>query len=168
MLLVIIFNRPKMFCNKPRTLLSSLYFHLTQYVKLLSKHLEANFKHLLGMELVTDVVFLVVSSENNDLTIYVFATGVGCKIRSVGSTELKNVPYLSSRAACTINVSVKETSMFRLKTCMLSFLEKSKYLTWKDCSLIKKRHISKHSIIKTSILGDMKIYVVWYFWTIRW
>ena len=129
MLLVTTFRKLKMFCNKPRTLLSSLYFHLIQCVKLLSKHLEANFKHLLGMELVTDVVFLVLSSENNDLTIYVFATGVGCKIRSVGSTELKNVPYLSSRATCTINVSVKETSMLRLKIWMLSFLEESKYLT---------------------------------------
>ena len=116
MLLVIIFNRPKMFCNKPRTLLSSLYFHLTQCVKLLSKHLEANVKHLLGMELVTDVVFLFLSSENNDLTIYIFAKGVGRKIRSVGSTELKIVPYLSSRAACTINVSVKEILMLRLKS----------------------------------------------------
>ena len=59
-----------------------------------SKHLEANFKNLLGMELVTDVVFLVLSLENNDLTIYVFATGVSCKIRSLGSTELKNVHIL--------------------------------------------------------------------------
>ena len=94
-----------------------------------SKHLEANFKNLFRMKLVTDVVFLVLSSENNDLTIYVFATGVGCNIRSAGSTELKNVPYLSSRATCTINVSVKETSMLRLKIWMLSFLEESKYLT---------------------------------------
>ena len=134
MLLVTTFNKPKMFCNKPRTLLSSLYFHLTQCVKLLSKHLEANFKHLLGMELVTDVVFLALSSENNDLTTYVFAIGVGCKMGLVGSTELKNVPYLSSRATYTINVSVKETSMLRLKIWMLSFLEESKYLTSKYLS----------------------------------
>ena len=80
-----------------------------------SKHLEANLKNVLGMEVVTDVVFLVLSTENNDWTIYVFATDVGCKIRSAGSTELKNVPYLSSRATCSINVSVKETSMLRLK-----------------------------------------------------
>ena len=65
-----------------------------------SKYFEANFKILLGMKLVTDVVFLVLSSENNDWTNYVFATGVGCKIRSAGSTELKNVPYLSSRPTC--------------------------------------------------------------------
>ena len=88
-----------------------------------SKHVEANFKNLLGLKLVPDVVFLVLSSENNDWTIYVFATSVGCKIRSVGSTEFKNVPYLSSRPTCIINVSVKETSMLRLKIWMLSFLE---------------------------------------------
>ena len=126
MLLVTTFDKSKMFCNKLRTLLSSLYFHLIQCVKLLSKHLEANFKHLFGMELVNDVVL---SSENNDITTYVFATGVGCKIRSVGSTELKNVPYLSSRAACTINVSVKEISMLRWKILMFSCLEESKYQT---------------------------------------
>ena len=40
--------------------------------KLLSKYLEANFKHLLEMELTTDVIFLVLSSVNNDLSIYVF------------------------------------------------------------------------------------------------
>ena len=86
------------------------------------------------MELVTDVVFLALSSENNDLTTYVFAIGVGSKMGLVGSTELKNVPYLSSRATYTINVSVKETSMLRLKIWMLSFLEESKYLTSKYLS----------------------------------
>ena len=94
-----------------------------------SKHLEANFKNLLGMELVADVVFLVLSSENNDLTIYVYTTGAGCEIRYVGTTELKNIPYLSGRATCTINVSVKETSILRLKIWMLSFLKESKYIT---------------------------------------
>ena len=81
------------------------------------------------MELVTDVVFLVVSSENNDLTIYVFATGVGCEIRYVGTTELKNIPYLSGRATCTINFSFKETLMLRVKIWMPSFLKKRKYKT---------------------------------------
>ena len=109
--------------------MSSLYVHFNQCVKLLSKHLEANFKHLLGMELVTDIIFLVLSSENNDLTIYVFATGVGCEIRYVGTTELKNIPYLSGRATCTINFSFKETLMLRLKMWMLSFLKESKYIT---------------------------------------
>ena len=114
MLLVTASSKPKMFRNQPRT--------ISICVKLLSKHLEANFKHLLRMELVTDVIFLVLSSENNDLTIYIFAIGVGCKIRSIGSSQLKNVPYLSSGAACTINVSVKDTLMLRLKIWMLSFL----------------------------------------------
>ena len=59
------------------------------------------------MKFVTDVIFLVLSSANNDLTIYVFATGVGCEIRYEGTTELKNIPYLSGRATCTINISVK-------------------------------------------------------------
>ena len=81
------------------------------------------------MELVPDVAFLDLSSEYNDLNIYVFATGVSCNIRSVGSTELKNVPYSSSWATCAINVSVRETSMLRVKICMLSFLEESKCLT---------------------------------------
>ena len=81
------------------------------------------------MELVTDVLCFVLSSENNDLTIYVFPTGVGCEIRYVGTTEMKNIPYLRARATCTINFSVKETSILRLKIWMLSFLKERKYLT---------------------------------------
>ena len=125
MLFETIFRKLRNFCNKPKTLLSSVYDHFTQCVKLPSKHLEVNFKHSLGMELLIDAIFLVLSPENEDLTIYVFATGVDCKIRSVGSTELKNVPYISSRAASTIDVSVKEISMLRLKIWMLSFLEET-------------------------------------------
>ena len=56
------------------------------------KHLEANFQNLLKMELVADVVFLVLSLENNDWTIYAFATAMDCKARSAGSTKLRNVP----------------------------------------------------------------------------
>ena len=128
------FSKPKMFCNKPRTLLmfaldelSICSFNLM--CQTTSKHLEANFKNLLGIKLVTDVIFLVLWSENNDWTIYVFATGVDCKIRSAGSAEFKNVPYLSCRATCTINVSVKETSTLWLKIWMLSFLKESKYIS---------------------------------------
>ena len=73
-------------CNKPRTFLISLYAHLNQCAKLLSKQLDEKFKHLLGMELVTDVIFLVPLSANNDLIIYVFATGVGYEIIYVGTT----------------------------------------------------------------------------------
>ena len=103
------------FCNKLRTLLSYIYIHSTQCAKLLSKHLEANFKHLFGMELATHVNFLVLSSVNNDLSLYVFAIGVCCEIRYIGTTELKDIPYISARATCMINFSVKETSMLRLK-----------------------------------------------------
>ena len=119
----------EIFYNKLRTLLSSLYVHLTQCPKLLSKFLEANFKDLLGMELATDVTFLVPSSVNNDLSLYVFVTSMGCEIRYVRTTELKNIAYISARATCTIDLCVKETSMLRLKIWMLSFLEESKYLT---------------------------------------
>ena len=86
------------------------------------------------MKLATHVIFLLLSSVNNDLYIYVFATGVGCKIRYVGTTEWKDIPYISARGTCTINFSVKETSLLRLKIWMLSFLEESTYtyLTQKD------------------------------------
>ena len=60
----------EIFCKKIRSLLGSLYVHLTQCVELLYQHLTANFKHLLGMELATDVVFLGLSSVNNDLFMY--------------------------------------------------------------------------------------------------
>ena len=53
--------------------------HLIHCVKLLSKHLEANFKHFRRMGLVTDVIFLALSSVNSDLDIYVFGTGVSCE-----------------------------------------------------------------------------------------
>ena len=62
--------RQKIFCKKPRTLLSSPYLHLTQCAKLLSTHLEANFKNLFVMELATNVVFLLLSSLNKDLCIW--------------------------------------------------------------------------------------------------
>ena len=96
-----------MFCNKLIILLSSLYVQLTQCVELLSKHLEANFKHLRGMELATDSIFLLLLSVNNDLFLYVFATSVGSEIIYVGTTVLKNIPYISARVTCTINLSVK-------------------------------------------------------------
>ena len=54
------------FCDKLGTFLSSLYMHLIHCVKLLSK-LEANFKHLVAMGLVTDVTFMGLSSVNNDI-----------------------------------------------------------------------------------------------------
>ena len=80
------------------------------------------------MELATDVILLVSSSVNNDLFPYVFATGVGFEITYVGTTKLKNAPYISATVSCTINVSDKETWMLRLKICILSLLEGSKYI----------------------------------------
>ena len=94
--------------------MSSLYVHLTQCAKLLSKHHEANFKHSLGMELAAVAIFVVLSSVNN-IFIYVFGIGAGCEVIHVGTTELKNIQYISARLTCTINLSVKETWMLRLK-----------------------------------------------------
>ena len=81
-----------LFCDKSGTLLSSLYVHLTQCTKLFPKHFEANFKHLFKMELVTDIIFLIISSVNNDSSIYLFDTGVCCEMSYVGNTELKDIP----------------------------------------------------------------------------
>ena len=63
-----------------------------------------------------------------------FDTGVGCGIIYVGTTEMKDIPYISVRATSMIKFSVKETSMLRLKIWMLSFLEESTYtyITQKD------------------------------------
>ena len=81
------------------------------------------------MQLATDVIFLVLSLVNNDVFIYVFATGVACEITYVGNTELNNVVYISAMVTCTISFSDKETWMLRVKIWTLSFLEGSKYLT---------------------------------------
>ena len=74
------------------------------------------------MGLATDVIFLVLSSANNDLHIYVFVTGVDCEVTYVGNTEFNNVPYISSKITCTISFSDKETWMLRLKIWMVKFL----------------------------------------------
>ena len=107
--------------------MSSLYVNLIQCEELFSNHLEANFNHLLGMELTTEVIFLVLSSLDDDLFIYIFATGVGCEIKYIGTTELTNIPYISARATCTINFVVKKSWMSGLNIWMLRFLEGSKY-----------------------------------------
>ena len=124
---------------------SALYMCICSFnpmCQIISKHLEVNFKNLLGMKYVPDVVFLVLWSKNNDWTIYVFAAGVGCKIRSVGSTEFRNIPYLSSRATCTINVMVTETLLLRLKIWILSFLEERKCcMIFLNKTLITLSHI---------------------------
>ena len=116
-----------MFCNKPRTFLSFLYVYLIHCVKLLSKHREANFKHLLGTEFAADVIFLVLPSVNNDLIIYVFPTCVDCEVTHLGSTELTKILYISVKVICTSNFSGKESWMLRLNIWMISLLEGIKY-----------------------------------------
>ena len=81
------------------------------------------------MDLTTDVIFLVVSSVNSDLFSYIFATGVGCKIRYVDITGLKNIPSVSARVTCIIKFSVEKARMLRLKIWILSFLNGSRYLS---------------------------------------
>ena len=103
--------------------MSSLYVNLIQCEELFSNHLEANFNHLLGTELTTEVIFLVLSSLDDDL----FATDVGCEIKYIDTTELTNIPYISARATCTINFFVKKSWMLGLNIWMLRFLEASKY-----------------------------------------
>ena len=78
------------------------------------------------MGLATDVIFLFLSSLNNALHIYVFATGVGCQVTYVGSTELNNVPYISLKVTCMVSFSDKEIWILRLKIWMLKFLGVSK------------------------------------------
>ena len=64
-------------------------------VKVISKHFNANFKRLLGIELTTNVIILVLSATNNDLLVYVLATGLHCGITCVDITELNNVSYIT-------------------------------------------------------------------------
>ena len=78
------------------------------------------------MGLATDVIFLFLSSLNNALHIYIFATGVGCQVTYVGSTELNNVPYISLKVTCMVSFSDKEIWILRLKIWMLKFLGVSK------------------------------------------
>ena len=111
MLFVTTISTPRNFLNKPRALLGSHYVNLIHCVKPISKHLKANFKHLLGMELARDVIFLVLLPVNNDLFIYIFATGMGCEIAYVGNTGWNNVAYISAKVTCTISFSIKETWM---------------------------------------------------------
>ena len=79
------------FCNKHIIFLSSLHVHVTQCARLYSKNLKANLKHLLGMKLATDIIFLVLLSVNINLVIYAFATSADCEIKYVDTVELKNI-----------------------------------------------------------------------------
>ena len=125
---------------------TKLYVYSIHCVKLLSKHPEANFKHILGMQFAVDVIFVVLSSLNNDLIIYVFATVVGCEITYKGCTELNNVPYISAKVTCTINFGDKET-------WMLSVVEGSKYITYNDHFFDKKKTSLEAANIPEEYIG---------------
>ena len=72
--------------------------------------------------------FLVLLTVNNDLFIYVFATGVRCEVRYVDTAELKNILYISTRVACTTNVNIRETWMLRLKTWWMLISWRAAYI----------------------------------------
>ena len=62
-----------------------------------------------------DVNFLILSSVNNHLHIYVFASGVDCKVTGVGSTELNNVSYISAKVTCAISFKNKKSLGAQIK-----------------------------------------------------
>ena len=109
----------------------SLYANLTQYAKLLSKHLQKYFKQLLGMELAPNVVFLAPSSVNSDFFIYVFATNVDCEIRYVGTAKLKNIPYIIATVTCTIKLRVKRNLGSEIKDLDVQVPGREKISKWK-------------------------------------
>ena len=78
------------------------------------------------MEFAADVIFLVLSSVNNDLHIYVLSAGVDCEVTYVGTTELKYVPCVSAMVTCAISFSNKET---QIKDLDPQIPGTSKYLT---------------------------------------
>ena len=57
--------------------------------------------------------------------IYVLVTGIGYEIDCVGVIESIDTLYVSVRVTCTIKLNVKEN----FKIWMLSFLQRSKYIT---------------------------------------
>ena len=74
--------------------------------------------------------------------IYFLVAGVGYEIECVGATESTDTLYISVRVTCTIKLNIKE----KFKIWMLSFLERSKYLTETATSLLKKRYILKQEL----------------------
>ena len=75
--------------------------------ELLSKYLEPKAKNVLGMELITDEIFIFLSLVNNDLLVY-FPTVLVmvCESKCVGNTDLTNILYISVRATCTIKFNI--------------------------------------------------------------
>ena len=72
------------------------------------------------MEFAAEVIYLVLSSVNNNLIIYAFAISVGCEITYVGSTEMNNSPYINAKVIYTINFNDKETWILTLNICYRS------------------------------------------------
>ena len=95
------------------------------------------------MELATDVIFLSLSSVNNDLFIYVFVTSWGGEIGYVVTVELKNISCISARVTCTIIFSVKETWVLRLIICCSVSCKGANMLLKMIASMIKKRQALK-------------------------
>ena len=109
MLFVTTFSTPTIFLEQAENASEFSICIFTQCVKLLSKSLEVNFKRLYGIELLSNVTFLVLSYVNNHLFIYAFATSVDCEIRYAGTAELNYNQYICARVTCTINFSDRET-----------------------------------------------------------
>ena len=57
--------------------------------------------------------------------IYFLVIGDGYEIECVGATESTDTLYVSAKVTCTIKLNIKES----FKIWMLSFPERSKYLT---------------------------------------
>ena len=57
--------------------------------------------------------------------IYFLVTGAGYEIQCIGATESTDTLYIGVRVTCTIKLNIKEN----FKIWMLSFLERSKYVT---------------------------------------
>ena len=86
------------------------------------------------------MIFMVLSSVNNDVHIYLSATDAGCEVTYVGCTEFNNLPRISAKVTWKISISDKKTWMLRLKIWMLNFLEASRYLSKKKHILDKEKY----------------------------
>ena len=72
------------------------------------------------MELTTGIIFLFLSSVNNDLFIYVFiylficlfVIDMGCEIKYEGTTESSNIQYISIQLICATAITSYHQKMF--------------------------------------------------------
>ena len=75
----------------------------------------------------------------NPSTVHIVLNWREHEIRCVDTAELNYNPYINGRVTCTINFSVRETWMLKLKIWILGFLKGSKYLTKTDCFFDKEK-----------------------------